>query len=838
MPKNNQPKLFNYWPALLLALLPGLLAIALFVFVYLPMAGQQNAEQRSKDMALATAAMLDNSLQQLADHLDGIARLPDLRLAMRDSNEGLLTQMTGNFELEFTHLNRIALFPLGELGVANLGKFNSQLKNNIEKDMLRRAADNESMLLDSYQLGGQQVLSLARPVYAGDRSIGAILLTLNASWLTSQLDRQQADGLRLGITELIYQVGGGTPVRIVGANSTAADAAVGSATLASNPNIQVNYFLAGSSPELGTPVMIVIGLLLAVALLACLAVRMVFTGMLANLANDIDLLKRSFADSAASNTATAYHYSAFESLGEAIASLSTRLGTAEASNKQAAVSADDSLVGKEVETSKKADKDDLSAWANPQVAGGILLEDDEDIAGNADLASHIFRAYDIRGNADTELSDEVVHLIGLSIGSTAQRGGQNTLVVGRDGRLSSSRIQDSLTQGLLASGCDVIDIGLVATPMLYFAAESLQTQAGVMVTGSHNAPEVNGFKIVLNGCALAEQQIIALAELISTGNFESGKGVLSNQDIVDSYIDQIAEDVVVASSIKVVLDCGNGAASEIAPMLYASLGCEVIPLFAEVDGNFPNHSPDPGVKENLDALINEVKNHQADLGIAFDGDADRMVAVTASGDIVSADQLLMLFAKDVLTRNPGADVVYDIKCSRHLNQLIASHGGRPVMWKSGHSLIKQKMRETGALLGGEFTGHYFFKERWYGFDDGLYSGTRLIEFLTLEGASLDDLIAELPSSFSTDEIKIPVSEDNKFAVIDMLQGAMNADDGQLTTLDGVRVDYAEGWGLVRASNTSASLNARFEANTEEALADIQAKFSQALSAIDPELGTF
>lgn len=838
MSENNRPKLFNYWSALLLALLPGLLAIALFILVYLPMASQQNADQRSNDLALATAVMLDNSLQQLADHLDGIARLPDLRLAMRDSNEDVLTQMTGNLELEFTHLNRMALFPLGELGVANLGKFNSQLKNNIEKDMLRGAADNESILLDTYQLAGQQVFSLARPVYAGDRSIGAILLTLNASWLTSQLDRQQADGSRLGITELIYQVGGGAPTRIAGASSTAADSTVGSAILVSNPNIKVNYFLAGSSPELGTPVMIVISLLLAVSLLACLAVRMVFTGMLANLANDIDLLKRSLADSAASNTATAYHYSAFESVGDAIADMSARLGSAEASNKQAAASADDSLADKGAETNKQADEDDLSAWANPQVAGGILLEDDEEMAGGAELAAHIFRAYDIRGDADTELSDEAVHLIGLAIGSTAQRGGQNTLVVGRDGRLSSSRIHHTLTQGLLASGCDVIDIGLVATPMLYFAAESLQTQAGVMVTGSHNAPEVNGFKIVLNGSALAEQQIIALAELINAGNFESGKGVLSNKDIVDSYIDQIAEDVVVASSIKVVLDCGNGAASEIAPMLYASLGCEVIPLFAEVDGNFPNHSPDPGIKENLDALINEVKNHQADLGIAFDGDADRMVAVTASGDIVSADQLLMLFAKDVLTRNPGADVVYDIKCSRHLNQLIASHGGRPVMWKSGHSLIKQKMRETGALLGGEFTGHYFFKERWYGFDDGLYSGTRLIEFLTLEGASLEDLIAELPSSFSTDEILIPVSEDNKFAVIDMLQGAMNTDDGQLTTLDGVRVDYAEGWGLVRASNTSANLNARFEANTEEALADIQSKFRQALSAIDPELAGF
>ena len=273
-------------------------------------------------------------------------------------------------------------------------------------------------------------------------------------------------------------------------------------------------------------------------------------------------------------------------------------------------------------------------------------------------------------------------------------------------------------------------------------------------------------------------------------------------------------------------------------MLYASLGCEVVPLYAEVDGSFPNHSPDPGVADNLSALIDEVRQHGADLGLAFDGDADRMVAVTSSGRIVNADQILMLFAKDVLTRNPGADVVYDIKSSRHLNQIIAGHGGRPVMWKSGHSLMKQKMHETDALLGGEFSGHFFFKERWYGFDDGLYSGTRLIEFLTLEGVSLDEMIDALPNSFSTPEIHLPVAEDNKMAIIDMLQGSMTAEDGQLTTLDGIRVDYAEGWGLVRASNTSSCLTLRFEANSESALEDIQSRFRDALASIAPDLASF
>ncbi len=840
LPQSQKPpKLLNHWPRLLLAFLPALLVVAVFFLVYLPMAANQAANMRANDLAQVRADMLDNNLQQLSQHLDGLARLPRLRLAMRDGDSAVLEKLEDEFMLEFTHLNRLVLFPLGELGVANLGAYKARLNNNIEKDILRRAADNESVLLDAYQLDGRRVFSLARPVYAGDRSIGAILLTLESSWLSAQLDDQRGDGRRVGVTELIYQIGTAAAINIdQGVTSSAADsAAVGEASLQSNEYIKVKYHLFKQQTPLGSAAMILLAVTLLAGVLAVLAVSMVFKAIYHHMEADFKILTTSI-EASDESVARFYH--------PQFASIKKMLDNAELRN------ANNDGQAKEETTHVVEQKTTL--WANPQVAGGMEVEDDvtsheldqavaaalptAQSAAASDVPAHIFRAYDIRGDADTELSDDAVAQIAMAIGTMAIRNGQSQLVVGRDGRLSSPRIHAALVEGLLKTGCDITDIGLVATPMLYFATESLQTHAGVMVTGSHNDANINGFKVVLNGQALAEQQITAIGQLIDSGDFELGSGLASKLNIADSYIDCIADDVVVASAVTVVLDCGNGAASEIAPLLYASLGCDVIPLFAEVDGSFPNHSPDPSVELNLAALVDDVKKYNADLGLAFDGDADRVVAVSSSGAVISADHLLMLFARDVLTRNPGADIVYDIKCSRHLNQVIAGHGGRPVMSKSGHSLIKQKMRETDALLGGELTGHFFFKERWYGFDDGLYSGTRLIELLTLEGVSLDDVVADLPISISTPEIHIPVAESEKFAVIDLLQGAIADEDGELTILDGVRVDYAHGWGLVRASNTSASLNLRFEADDEAALSEIQSRFREALVAINPELGTF
>lgn len=494
--------------------------------------------------------------------------------------------------------------------------------------------------------------------------------------------------------------------------------------------------------------------------------------------------------------------------------------------------------------SKEAEKDPRSRdegsaqaedWKNPSLATemDVVEEPVEDTPAEQILelpSAHIFRAYDIRGIVGDDLQVEHASLIGQAIGTQVQAAGNSSVVVARDGRLSSPELQEKLVEGLLASGCDVIDIGLVPVPVLYFAVEHLATGSGVMVTGSHNSPEYNGFKIVINGAALVDEQIAGLYDIISNQSFAQGSGSLSAQDMVDTYIDQIADDVVFASPMKVVLDCGNGAAGEIAPMLFASMGSEVIPLFADVDGNFPNHLPDPSVASNLEALVREVTEQGADLGLAFDGDGDRVVAVSSSGQIIDPDKLLMLFAKDVLTRNPAADVVFDQKCSRNLSRLIADHGGRPVMWKSGHSRIKQKMVETGALLGGEFSGHYCFKERWFGFDDGIYSGARLVEMLTLDVVSLDEAVEQLPTSFNSPEISIAVDEHDKPEAIARLQQSPEFADGEVSTLDGIKVDFTEGWGLIRASNTSARLTARFEADSEEELQRIISLFEQALAA--------
>ncbi len=449
--------------------------------------------------------------------------------------------------------------------------------------------------------------------------------------------------------------------------------------------------------------------------------------------------------------------------------------------------------------------------------------------------SGVFRAYDIRGIVDDTLTPALIRSIGLAIGSEAEARGQESLVVGCDGRTSSPAVMEMLIEGILASGRDVISIGAVPTPVLYYATHNSETESGVMVTASHNPPEYNGFKVVLAGHTLVEDEIHALHERIIAEDYTHGEGNLTEIDIRNDYIDAVADDVVVAQPLKVVVDCGNGIAGEIAPELLTALGCDVIPLYCEVDGTFPNHPPDPTDPDNLADLVLTVKSEDADLGIAIDGDGDRLVAVTADGEIIWPDRLLMLFTRDVISRNPGSDVVYDVKCTRHLNSIISGYGGRPVICRSGHSFIKEKMAETDAILGGEMSGHICFSERWFGFDDGLYSAARLIEIVGTQMDGLAELLEEFPVSIATPEIHIQVGEENKFAIMDSLLRSGDFGDGTLTKIDGIRVDYADGWGLVRASNTGPVLTLRFEADDSAALARIEEVFRQQLQAVDSSL---
>ncbi|MBD8882294.1 phosphomannomutase/phosphoglucomutase [Rhodanobacter sp. 7MK24] len=459
-------------------------------------------------------------------------------------------------------------------------------------------------------------------------------------------------------------------------------------------------------------------------------------------------------------------------------------------------------------------------------------------AASVDVDPTIFRAYDIRGVVGKSLNADVARLLGQSIGTLMREQGLAEIVVGRDGRLSGPELAGALADGLREAGVDVIDLGAVPTPVVYFATYHYNTGCGVAVTGSHNPPDYNGFKIVVGGQTLSEGAIQDLYRRIAGNALEhGGGGHLRQLDVLPDYLERIVGDVQAERRLKVVVDCGNGIPGAVAPQVLAGIGCEVVPLYCDVDGTFPNHHPDPSDPHNLEDLILAVKQTGADLGVAFDGDGDRLGVVTKEGEIIFPDRLLMLFARDVLSRQPGATIIYDVKCTGHLKGQILEAGGSPLMWRTGHSLIKGKMRETGAELAGEMSGHFFFKERWFGFDDGIYAGARLMEILAgdLEERTPEEIFATLPHGVSTPELKIEMAEGEHYRFMEKFKAEANFEDATIITIDGVRADWPDGWGLVRASNTTPVLVLRFDADTPEALKRIQLAFRKRLIAVDYRL---
>lgn len=461
------------------------------------------------------------------------------------------------------------------------------------------------------------------------------------------------------------------------------------------------------------------------------------------------------------------------------------------------------------------------------------------VAGQ-DVPAGIFRAYDIRGVVGRELTPQVAALIGQAIGSVLQVQGLREIVVGRDGRLSGPELSAGLIEGLRRAGCDVIDIGLAPTPVVYFASYHLRAGSCVAVTGSHNPPDYNGFKIVVGGETLSGDAITELFQRIRDGQLHvaAEPGSLKQREVNADYIQRIADDVQLDRPLKVVADAGNGVAGELAQPLLEAIGAEVIPLYCDVDGTFPNHHPDPSDPHNLEDLIQTVKRFDADIGLAFDGDGDRLGVVTREGKIIYADRLLMLFAADVLMRNPGALVIYDVKCSGKLSDYVLRNGGSPLMWKTGHSLMKAKMRETDAELAGEMSGHFFFKERWFGFDDGLYAAARLLEILAQREETPSEVLDELPDSVSTPELKVPVESGTPHALVSLFVSAAQVEESpfagaRLATIDGLRADFPDGWGLLRASNTTPVLVLRFEADDEAALERIKTLFRDQLQPLLP-----
>jgi len=451
------------------------------------------------------------------------------------------------------------------------------------------------------------------------------------------------------------------------------------------------------------------------------------------------------------------------------------------------------------------------------------------------ITEDIFRAYDIRGIVETALTPDAVQQIGQAFATEALSQNQKTVVIGRDGRLSSPELAQRLSQGLRAGGCDVIDIGMVPTPVLYYATHKLKTGTGIMVTGSHNPPQYNGLKMLIDGNTLYGDGIKAFYHRIIEGKINRGDGTHIEKNVVPDYLDTIVNDIKLDKPLNIAVDCGNGVAGVLATELFTRLGCNVTELFCDVDGNFPNHHPDPSKPENLIDLQNTIKQNNLDIGLAFDGDGDRVGILDDQQNILWADRQMMLYSADVLKRKPGALIIFDIKSTSNLESYIKNLGGDPLMWKTGHSFIKAKMKETGAELAGEMSGHIFFKERWFGFDDGLYSAARMLEIISQHKETASELFSTLPDSFNTPELQINFDEGEHYKFMDKFIAEANFENANTNTIDGIRVNYEQGWGLIRPSNTTPCLVLRFEANDKDTLDEIQNTFRKQLLAVDSSL---
>ncbi|MBD8624509.1 phosphomannomutase/phosphoglucomutase [Pseudomonas sp. CFBP 13727] len=816
---NARPNAGNQ--ALLLAIAGVLAALLLIWFlVVAPLAGRafQNAEASA---AAPFIAGLDAAIARQAGQAAALAHSPALMAALASQDPAGVAQAANAVPL----IDGLQGVRLNLPGQAKVDQQGAAPINFAVLDMLSRAERGVATPPEAYKVNGRWWIYTVAAVQQGPQSpvLGTLLLGFDMQPLVKALALPDAE---FGQLRLQQSVLGSPPQLLVEQGSNASATRYPYAT--SNPNWRLEF---SPGPLFQPPfAWSSLGLMMLAAAIAigcaALAVRLAQRQLYARIEADARQLEQLLDELSGGKAVKAFGLSLapLNGLAQGLARLSLREGSAQPTDGTATVPA------------PAADN-----WTNPIFQDTDMLEVD---AAEPDpdpgtlppaLPHGIFRAYDIRGIVGSTLNADTAYWVGRAVGAQSLAMGEANVNVGRDGRLSGPELVQPLIQGLVDAGCHVSDVGLVPTPALYYANHVLTGRSGVMLTGSHNPPDYNGFKVVIAGDTLANEQILALHQRLLHNDLSQGQGSVEQVDILPRYVAQIRDDIVLTRRLKVVVDCGNGAGAVVAPELIQALGCEVIPLFCEVDGHFPNHHPDPSKAANLQALIAKVDESGADLGLAFDGDADRVGVVTNTGRIIHPDRLLMLFARDVLSRNPGADVIYDVKCTRRLGPLIKEHGGRPVMWKTGHSLIKKEMKRTGALVAGEMSGHIFFKERWFGFDDGIYSAARLLEILSRENLSAEEVFAAFADDVSTPELNIPVTEDSKFSLIDALHQSAQWGDAQLTTIDGVRVDYPRGWGLVRASNTTPVLVTRFEAEDAEELERIQGVFRTQLLKVAPDL---
>lgn len=683
-------------------------------------------------------------------------------------------------------------------------------------EMLRKAETNSQINTEVHMLGSvnEQVVMIERVVNNAFELIGLLHLTLNVSLFDNVMEGLALEG---GYAELTQQAGGKTLV-LAKLGEEAQKQGEPISVSVSDTRWVIAYWADGAvsvsgdnSGSSGLPIIPVLLVLLVVGV-AIFFVLKKRGGSVSDEEGDLITYEgavRAIAEGAHAGVEQLIpHLPKADRITANLKPLSQGLAADDATMIATTPSETDSI--------DPADAFDITAEPEPEIPAEETKQ----------FAPVIFRAYDIRGVVGDTLTEEAVYEIGRAIGSMAHERGQQGIVVARDGRTSSPALCEALTKGLLSTGRDVIDIGMVPTPVLYFATHHLETGSGVMITGSHNASEYNGLKIMLGGDTLSGDDIKEIQTRANSGEHASGQGDLRSADISADYIRRITEDIPVAlgSTFKVVVDCGNGVAGTLAPQLLNAIGHDVIEMYCDIDGAFPNHHPDPSQPENLKDLVERVKSEGADVGFAFDGDGDRLGLVDANGNIIYPDRQLMLLAKDVLSRNQGANIIFDVKCSRYLKSIIESSGGTPLMWKTGHSFIKSKMKEVDAPLAGEMSGHIFFKERWYGFDDALYTAARFIEIFTNADQSPTELLGELPDGVSTPELRLPLSEDQHAGFMEELIEKMSVSGAEISDIDGLRIEYSDGWGLARPSNTSPNIILRFEGENEEALERIKAEF--------------
>ena len=809
--------------ALLIAIAGVLAALLLIWFlVVAPLASRafQNAEASA---AAPFIAGLDAVIARQSGVTTTLAHSPALGAALASQDPAVIAQAAGAVPL----IGGLQGVRLNLPGQAKVDQQGAAPINFAVLDMISRAERGVATPPEAYKVNGRWWIYNVATVQQSSTSpvLGTLVLAFEMQPLTQAMVLPDAEFGQLRLQQSVL----GSPAQALveqGSNASATRYPYATA----NPNWRLEF---SPGPLFQPPfAWSSLGLMMLAAAIAigcaALAVRLAQRQLYGRIEADARQLEQLLDELSGGKAVKAFGLSLapLNGLAQGLARLSLRERTAQPTDSTPAVPV----------PAPASDN-----WTNPIFQDTDMLELDvaDPVVEASDLPPAlphgIFRAYDIRGIVGSTLNADTAYWVGRAVGAQSLAMGEANVNVGRDGRLSGPELVQPLIQGLVDAGCHVSDVGLVPTPALYYANHVLSGRSGVMLTGSHNPPDYNGFKVVIAGDTLANEQILALHQRLVHNDLTQGQGSVEKVEILERYVAQIRDDIVLTRRLKVVVDCGNGAGAVVAPQLIQTLGCEVIPLFCEVDGHFPNHHPDPSKAANLQALIAKVSETGADLGLAFDGDADRVGVVTNTGRIIHPDRLLMLFARDVLSRNPGADVIYDVKCTRRLGPLIKEHGGRPVMWKTGHSLIKKEMKRTGALVAGEMSGHIFFKERWFGFDDGIYSAARLLEILSRENLSAEDVFAAFADDVSTPELNIPVTEDNKFSIIDALHHGAQWGDAQLTLIDGVRVDYPRGWGLVRASNTTPVLVTRFEAEDAEELERIQGVFRTQLLKVAPDL---